>query len=232
MKAFRYLAAALMAVAVSGCIAHQTEMPPYSGPSDLALSLTVTASPESINQDGASQSRITISAIGPDGKAKASLPIRVDMAIDGVAQDYGTLSARSVVTNADGKAFVVYTAPPPPVGGITGTCSGVPGTCVDIVATPSESGSGTFVTASPSSGTIRLVPPGLIQPPANTPTAEFSITPTPVTQGVAVTFDASASNPGAPNQTITSYSWSFGDGSSGSGKTVSHAFSTAATFNV
>src|SRR5919204_2158244 len=161
MKAFRYVAAALMAAAVSGCIAHQTEMPPYGGPSDLALSLTVTASPESINQDGASQSRITITAIGPDGKAKASLPVRVDMALNGVAQDFGTLSARSVVTNTDGKAFVVYTAPPSPVGGITGTCLGVPGTCVNIVATPSESGTGNFATALPVSGTIRLVPPGV-----------------------------------------------------------------------
>src|SRR5919197_6489270 len=175
MKAFRYLAAALMAVAVSGCIAHQTEMPPYSGPSDLALSLTVTASPESINQDGASQSRITITAIGPDGKAKASLPVRVDMALDGVAQDYGTLSARSVVTNADGKAFVVYTAPPSPVGGITGTCKSVPGTCVEIVATPSDSGTGSFETAHPFYVTIRLVPPGITLPPAGTPTASFTM---------------------------------------------------------
>ena len=122
MKAFTYIAPIAAALTLTGCVAHQVEPPPLSGPSDLALSLSVTASPETINQDGASQSRITISAIGPDGKAKASLPVRVDMALSGVAQDFGTLSARSVVTNTDGKAFVVYTEPPSPVGGITGTC--------------------------------------------------------------------------------------------------------------
>ena len=232
MKALTYIATVAAALALTGCMAHQVEPPPLSGPSGLALSLSVTASPETINQDGASQSRITISAIGPDGKAKASLPIRVDMAIDGVAQDYGTLSARSVVTNADGKAFVVYTAPPSPVGGNSYTCLGVPGRCVEVVATPSESGSGTFVTASPASGTIRLVPPGVIQPIAGTPTASFVISPLPVGQGVAVTFDASASTPGTGASAITSFAWNFGDGGTGAGQTVSHAFSTAATFNV
>jgi PKD repeat protein len=232
MKAFAYLATCLAAAALSGCIAHQTEAPPLSGPSDLALSMSVTASPESINQDGASQSRITITAMGPDGRAKASLPIRVDMALDGVAQDFGTLSARSVVTGSDGKAFVTYTAPPSPVGGITGTCKSVPGTCVEIVATPSDSGTGSFETAHPVYVTIRLVPPGIILPPAGTPTASFTMTPTPVTQGPAVTFDASASSPGTGASTITTYSWSFGDGGSAVGKTATHSFSSAATFNV
>jgi PKD repeat protein len=232
MKAFAYLATCATAFALSGCVAHQTEAPPLSGPSGPALWLSVTASPETINQDGASQSRVTISAIGPDGKAKASLPIRVDMALDGVAQDFGTLSARSVVTNTDGKAFVVYTAPPSPVGGITGTCYGVPGTCVDIVATASESGSGTFVTATPVSGTIRLVPPGVFLPPAGTPTASFTFTPTPVSVLVPVTFDASASAPGNGATAISSYAWNFGDGSTSTGQMVTHAFTSGGNFTV
>jgi PKD repeat protein len=232
MKAFSYIATIAAALTLTGCVAHQVEPPPLSGPSGLALSLSVTASPETINQDGASQSRITISAIGPDGKAKASLPIRLDMALDGVAQDFGTLSARSVVTNTDGKAFVVYTAPPSPVGGITGTCYNVPGTCVDIVATASESGSGTFVTAAPVSGTIRLVPPGVILPPAGTPTASFTFTPSPVSVLVPVMFDASASAPGNGATAISSFAWSFGDGSTGTGQMVTHSFASGGNFTV
>ncbi|PYR05368.1 MAG: hypothetical protein DMG00_21835, partial [Acidobacteria bacterium] len=223
MKAFTYIATIAAALTLTGCVAHQVEPPPLSGPSDLALSLSVTASPETINQDGASQSRITISAIGPEGKVKASLPIRVDMALSGVAQDFGTLSARSVVTNTDGKAFVVFTAPPSPVGGITGTCQGVAGTCVDIVATASESGSGTFATAAPASGTIRLVPPGVILPPAGTPTASFTFTPTPVSVLVPVTFDASASTAGNGATAISSFAWNFGDGSTATGQVATHA---------
>ncbi len=57
----------------------------------------------------------------------ASLPLRLDMVVDGVAQDYGTLSARSIVTNSDGVATAVYTAPPSPANGVFGTCSGVAG---------------------------------------------------------------------------------------------------------
>jgi len=239
MRAFAYFATCATAVALSGCVAHQTEAPPLSGPSGPALSLTVTASPETINQDGASQSRITISAIGPDGKAKTSLPIRVDMALNGVAQDFGTLSARSIVTNTDGKASVVYTAPPSPVGGISGTCMGVPGTCVDIVATASESGSGTFVTAAPASGTIRLVPPGVILPPTGTPKVAFTFLPASgILVGNTINFDAStscATDPsGACSSTgsIVAYAWNFGDGATSTGVTTTHAFTTAGQFVV
>ena len=42
------------------------------------------------------------------------------MFVGGVAQDYGTLSARSIVTNSDGVATAVYTAPPSPVNGVFG----------------------------------------------------------------------------------------------------------------
>jgi len=239
MKAFTYIATIAAALTLTGCVAHQVEPPPLSGPSDLALSLSVTASPETINQDGASQSRITISAIGPDGKAKASLPVRVDMALSGVAQDFGTLSARSVVTNTDGKAFVVYTAPPSPVGGITGTCYGVAGTCVDIVATASESGSGTFVTAAPASGMIRLVPPGVILPPTGTPKAAFAfLPPNGILVGNSVNFDASTSCATDPSgacsstSTLVSYAWNFGDGATGTGVTTTHVFTSSGTFVV
>jgi PKD repeat protein len=244
MKAFAYLVTCLTTVALSGCVAHQTEAPSLSGPSAFALSMSVTASPESINYDGSSQSRVTISAIGPDGRGKASLPIRVDMAVRDssgslVPQDFGTLSARSVVTNTDGRAFVVYTAPPSPAGGATETCYGVPGTCVSIVATPSDSGTGNFATAQPVIGTIRLVPPGVILPPAGTPKAAFTFLPeSGILVGNTVNFDASASCPTDPSGvcsssgTIVSYAWNFGDGATGGGVTTTHVFSTSGQFVV
>ena len=54
---------------------------------------TLNAIPDSINQDGGSQSSIKILAIGPGGNGLAGVPLRVDMAVGGVAQDFGTLSA-------------------------------------------------------------------------------------------------------------------------------------------
>ena len=75
------------------------------------------------------------------------------------------------------------------------------------------------------------MPQGVILPPAGTPTASFTISPTSPVAGVAVNFDASASVPGSGASSI-SYAWSFGDGATGSGQTTTHAFGSANSFNV
>jgi PKD repeat protein len=226
----RRAAIALVLLTAAGCTVKSTDAPPLSGPSGLALSLRVNAIPDSINQDGGSQSSVKITAIGPDGKAVGNLPLRLDMAVDGVSQDYGTLSARSVVTGSDGIASVVYTAPPSPVNGVFGTCSGLPGNCVSIVATATST---SFITANPEEVLIRLMPTGTIRPPASNPIAAFTYSPTPVNFNVPVIFDASTSTPGAGASSVTSYAWNFGDGTTGSGKSVTHSFSGSGTsFNV
>src|SRR5207247_433713 len=69
-------------------------------------------------------------------------------------------------------------------------------------------------------------PPGP-QPPI----ARFTVTPTPVDRGVAVTFNASSSID--PDGTIVSYAWDFGDSSpAGSGVTKTHAYALAGTYSV
>jgi PKD repeat protein len=229
MKACLSAALVLGAVALAGCTVHQAEAPGLTGPSGLALTIQVTASPDSISQDGGSQSSIQVTAIGPDGRPKAALPLRMDMFVGGVGQDYGTLSGRTIVTNSSGVASVVYTAPPSPTAGIFGTCKGLPGNCVEIVATATGSG---FETAAPEGVTIRLVPPGVIQPPAGAPTAAFSFSPIPAAANVPLIFDASASQVGSGASQIVSYNWTFGDGSSGTGKTVQHTFTKAGSYNV
>ena len=238
MKGLLSSAILVAAVVLAGCTVHQTEAPALAGPSDLALSIRVTALPDSISQDGGSQSSIQVTAIGPDGRPKSGLPIRLDMFVNGVGQDYGTLSTRTMVTNASGVATVVYTAPPSPVGGLFGSCQGLPGNCVQIVATASGSG---FETSSPETVTIRLVPPGVILPPASTPTALFTFSPPTAAANAAVAFDASSSCAGQAgatggclpsNNVLTGFSWSFGDGQSGSGATTSHVFTSAGTYNV
>ena len=226
----RRAAVALALVATAGCTVKDTQVPPLSGPSGLALTLTVNAIPDSISQDGGSQSSVKVTAIGPDGKPVSGLPLRMDMIVSGVAQDYGTLSARSIVTNSDGVATVVYTAPPSPVNGVFGTCSGLPGNCVSIVATATSSN---FATANPQQVQIRLVPTGVILPPASQPTAAFTMSPTLALANVPVTFDASNSLPGAGASSISTYSWNFGDGTAaGNGRSVGHTFTSQQTFNV
>ena len=240
MRTSKYIAAAaaLAAASLAGCTVHQTEPPALTGPSDLALSLSVTTSPQTISQNGSDTAVVTAKVFftDPTGQTrpKANLPIRFDMRVNGVAQDYGTFSARNAVTGSDGMARTNYTAPPMPAGGNTGPgCNGLPGQCVTIVATTSDSTAATPSGATSTAETvITLTPPGVVLPPAGSPTASFTMTPTPVVKGSAATFDGSASSPGTGATGIATYSWSFGDGSTGSGKTVSHSYNTVATYSV
>jgi PKD repeat protein len=226
----------LTALALSvACTTSQTTVPPVSGPSELALSLRLVAVPDSITQDGASQASIEVTAFDANGKTCAGLPVRMDMAVGGVIQDFGTLSARTIVTGSDGKARAIYTAAPPPPPSTGGS-----GTTVLIVATPSSSvncGSnqavGNFDGTSREQVAIRLVPAGVILSPAGPPTAAFAMSPDKAVMNAAVAFDASASQPGTGASQITSYSWNFGDGTStASGRTVTHAFTSQQTFLV
>ena len=207
------VAAAVLALAA--CTIHQSETPALTGPSGLALSVQVSATPDTVSQDGLSQSAIVVSARDASARAVSSLPVRLDMVVNGVLQDFGTLSARTLVTNADGRASAVFTAPSASPGG-----SAPSGTVLTIRATPIGSDYGTSL---PQSADIRLVPAGVILPPAGTPTASFLVSPVAPTAGSAVFLDASASLAGS-NAVISTYSWSFGDGSSGSGRTTSHTY--------
>src|SRR5262245_38735418 len=112
MKALTTVLVALTTLAVAGCTVHSTEQPPLSGPSGLAQQVTLRATPDRINQDGASQSSIEVTVIGPSGQAQPGVAIRMDMLVNGQLVDFGTLSARTIVTGTDGKARAIYTAPP------------------------------------------------------------------------------------------------------------------------
>lgn len=217
----------LAAIAVSAaCTVHGVDVPPGSGPSELALSVTITATPDHVPQDGGSQSSIAVIAKGPDGKAVSGQAFLMETAVNGVRQDYGLLSARNVVTNADGRASLIYTAPPPPP--VQGN-----GNLLTIYATPIGSN---YWTANNYTAELRLTPVGVYQPPASAPRAQFTVSPTPVNAGVSAIFDASSScatqSTCSNTAGITSFAWNFGDGTTGIGQTSSHVFSTAGTYTV
>ena len=91
----------LVALAFSAsCGVHQTEAPALSGPSELAMSVLPTAIPDSISQDGASQSSITVLVRDSNARPIQGLAIRLEMAVNGTVQDFGTLSSRTVVTGS------------------------------------------------------------------------------------------------------------------------------------
>jgi PKD repeat protein len=62
------------------------------------------------------------------------------------------------------------------------------------------------------------------------PTASFTATPLSGSQPLTVHFDASASSD--PDGSIASFSWSFGDGQTGTGQKPDHVYATAGTFTV
>jgi PKD repeat protein len=215
------------------CAVHQDDPPPpLTGPSTFAQSISITASPDLLVQDGQSRSQITVRAFDANGQPLGAVPLRLDMLVNGTPVDYGTLASKNLVTTGDGRASTVYTAPAPaPPTAPTTTTVTVQAT---IIGTTGP-GSVPFSTA------IRLVAPGVILPPAETPTAVFSVSPSTPAANTPVQFNASASCGGplasasAPCQStsqITSYRWDFGDGAGGSGQTTSHVFAVPGTFNV
>jgi len=89
---------------------------------------------------------------------------------------------------------------------------------------PTLTGPSTFVTAPSPAG----------------PTANFTFTPTSPTANSPVAFDGSISCPEAgftggcvtSDRAITSFSWNFGDGTTGSSAVISHVFRAVGSFNV
>ena len=214
----------MTAVALAGCSVQETPAPLMTGPSELALRVSLQAIPDSILQDGASQAAIQIDASGPDGRPMRALPLRLEILLGASLVDYGLLSAKTVVTGDDGRARAVYTAPPRPSEPVD------PETVVTIRATPIGTDYRGEVGRTVD---LRLVTPGVILPPNQAPRASFSIAPaTPLVQ-TNVVFDASAStDEGQPCGVACTYSWEFGDGAKGSGIFATHRYQAPSTFQV
>jgi PKD repeat protein len=211
----------LAATALAGCTLEKQDPPDLAGPSEFGTSITVTISPDVLEQNGASQALVTITARDANGQPLRNVTLRAEIIAGGTLQDFGSLSARTVVTGADGRATLVYTAPPSPAMAVD------PFTVIDIGVTPIGSDFGNSVMRFAS---VRLVPTGVIIPPDGLQ-PRFTFTPTAPQDHQRVLFDASTSQaPG--NNPIVSYSWNFGDGGSATGRTATHEFFTPGTYVV
>lgn len=222
MKLRPYLTTGLAALvlAAAGCTSNRVSAPSLTGPSTLGLGMTMQASPDILTQNGSAESQITIQTRDENGRPAPLVSVYVAIQVNGVSTDFGSLSAHNVVTNGDGQATLMYTAPPKPADNVDSN------TVVSIVATPVGNGYGN---SAPRSVDIRLVPPGTILPPVDfTPALTF--TPSKPGVGSNVLFDASSSTD--PSGAITKYAWDFGDGSTGTGVTATHAFGSVNTYSV
>jgi chitodextrinase len=211
--------AALALLGATACTVHKQETPDLAGPSEYGTSIGLAVTPDILTQDGASQSMVTVTALDANSQPVRNLSLRAEINVGGIYADFGSLSARSLLTNDQGRATFVYTAPPsPPVATDDGTV-------VTIVVTPIGTDYGN---SSARAAQIRLVPPGSVAPPDGLKPA-FTFVPAQPLDNQPVLFDASASTAAVGNG-IASYSWSFGDGGHGSGVTASHAYDSAGTY--
>ena len=188
----------LLAGSVAACSLDNQVAPPLDGPSTTAFSLTLTPLTDRMPHDGATQTVVTLIA----RDEIASAPVTGQRVTLTSLPFTATLSVNEVTTAADGRATFTVTAPPPEVDS----------TNIIVVATPVG---GAFAGIGTRSLTIPLIgSDGLV--------ARFIVNPSQPGVNQTVTFDASGSKV-EPGTAITTYSWSFGDGTS--------ATSTAPTFN-
>jgi chitodextrinase len=188
------------------------------------LSLATSVTPDILDQDGLSTAVVEVVTRGPDGRPAASVPLRVEIRVDGQAVDFGRLSSRSPVTGGDGIARVTYTAPPAPVEPVDSF------TIVRLVITPIGTD---YWGSSERFVELRLVPRGVYLPPNGAPVPSFVVSPTPLSTHTPATFNAAGTlDEGVPCGSRCIYAWDFGDGTTGTGVNVIHEFENVGTYVV
>ncbi len=108
------------------------------------------------------------------------------------------------------------------------------GTATGITATHTYHRSGSFpitLTVTYSTGATAKATKLVTITPSDDPEPEFAFSPSQPAPNDKVFFNAAESKVTPPRR-IVSYKWTFGDGATASGVTVSHTYTTAATFNV
>ena len=209
------LAAAVLA---ASCTMKNQDAPPLTGPSEFGTSITVSVTPDVLEQNGIARSTVTVTVRDPNGQPLPNRQMRAEIIVNDQPADFGLLSARNIFSGSDGRAIFYYTAP--------SNLSGVE-SIIDIAVTPIGNSFGENVTRR---ATIRLVPPGIVLPPSGL-TPAFTVTPQQPAEGQAVFFSARTST-APPNNPIVSYNWDFGNGRTGSGVETTNAYDTAGTYFV
>jgi PKD repeat protein len=194
---------------IAGCTLKDGEGPSPTGPSEFALSVVLSATPDQLPRDGSSQSVITVTV-----RDDASRPVGGQRL--NVSSSLGALSATDLVTNSSGQASLTLTAPLP---GTVGNAA-----LVSVIPVGTNAGNAVPRTVSVFfTGTSN----------STRPSPAFNWTPTNPEVNASVRFDASlTSDEGAACFDACNYDWDFGDGSSATGRIVSHTFTAARTYTV
>jgi PKD repeat protein len=209
------------AATLAACNVNEVDTPALSGPSSLSRIIIMQADRDTLVQDGVSEAAIRLTASVQPGQSE-NVRLRAQVFVDGVAQDFGTLSNKFPIT----PTTIFYRAPATPVG-----ATNQQPTTVTITVTPDDQGD--FRSEFVRQLDIRLIPPGIILPTNPNLVANFTFAPATPKVLEVVTFDASTSTNGtaACGQACT-YHWDFGDGVTASGIFVTHVYRDVNAFPV
>lgn len=200
MRRFIVLCVALLSAA---CTIGRQESPAISGPSTLALTLSIVATPDVLPRDGQAVSTIRVTARDAQGRGIPNQRVLLN-----VNEGGGTLSAGEITTDANGVGIVQFVAP----AAITNAVS------ASITATPISD------LVTPLSQTQRTVI-ALVGPRIVTPVAAFSFSPSTPGEQDLVAFNAATSTvDGQPCAAACTFAWDFGDGDSAQGPFATHRF--------
>ena len=214
------LAISTLVLFVAGCTVKDVDVPPLAGPSTVGYSIDLQANTNTLIQDGLSQARITITARDHMGQPMNGRPLRAEIRVDGVAQDFGTLSTKNPVTGST----LVYTAPP-------GSPLSQRSQAVTIAVLPTDSG--VYGDEFARQIELILVPQGVILPQNPNLAAAFTFSPAAPKVMDTVTFNASTTtNNNVACNTACTFAWDFGDGTTGAGQVTTHQFRTVGSFVV
>jgi PKD repeat protein len=213
------LVAIVAAATLAACNVNEVDTPALSGPSSLSRIIIMQADRDTLVQDGVSEAAIRLTASVQPGQSE-NVRLRAQVFVDGVAQDFGTLSNKFPIT----PTTIFYRAPAAP----TAAGGQIP-TTVTIAVTPDDQGD--FRSEISRQLDIRLIPPGVILPTNPNLVAAFTFTPAAPQVMTVVSFNASTStNGGTACNAACTYDWDFGDGTTASGQAVTHQFRTVGNF--
>lgn len=211
MRIIRTCLVLTAALAATGCSVENGGARPVTGPSEFGLSVTLIATPDQLPRDGRSQSVIIVTVRDESGRPVEGRRLAIGSTV-------GTVTQNEVVTDGSGQASFAFVAPGPSTVGNVAT----------VQVTPIG---GDFANAAVRTVNISLT--GISNRTA--PTPAFVATPASTAAQIhqPVTFDASTTtDEGARCNDACAYTWNFGDGTSGTGRIVTHTYTSARTYAV
>lgn len=201
------------AASVAACNIEEQKPPSVTGPTEFGLSLTMTASPDTLPRDGQSVTVVTLRARDTTGAPVAGQRVSLTLPVN--APSGAALSQTEVVTDAGGVATFSVTAP-------------ISGSLGDIVvqASPVTDGDASntlartiSITALPANDTAPTVP-------------AFTVNPTSPEIGRGATLTATATDEGVSCTNICTFAWDFDDGTTATGPVVTKTFTQTGTHEV